>query len=75
MIAMVGAFTGPAGVLFTVFAASLFGAVIGLLLITLRGGSLQGKLPFGCFLAPSALAALFLARPVAAAYFGLVVGA
>jgi leader peptidase (prepilin peptidase) / N-methyltransferase len=74
MMAMVGAFTGPSGVLFTVFAASLTGAVVGLSLIPLRGGSLQDRLPFGCFLAPAALAALFFARPVLEAYFGLLTG-
>ncbi len=72
MMAMVGAFAGPAGVLFTIFAASAAGALIGLLLIPLRGGSLQDKLPFGCFLAPAALAALLFSRGAIEAYFGLL---
>jgi len=74
MMAMVGAFTGPAGVMFTIFAASLAGAVVGLALIPLRGGSMQDKLPFGCFLAPAALAALFVARAALAAYAGMFRG-
>jgi leader peptidase (prepilin peptidase)/N-methyltransferase len=74
MMAMVGAFTGPAGVMFTIFAASLVGAAVGLALIPLRGGSLKDKLPFGCFLAPAAWAALFVARTALSAYAGMFQG-
>ena len=69
MMAMVGAFAGPAGVLFTIFAASVAGAVIGLLMIPLGGRSLQDKLPFGCFLAPAALASILVGRSAFDAYF------
>ena len=69
MMAMVGAFTGPAGVLFTIFAASVVGAVVGLTLIPLRGRTLKDALPFGCFLAPAALAALLIGRQAFEAYF------
>jgi leader peptidase (prepilin peptidase) / N-methyltransferase len=72
MMAMVGAFTGAPGVLFTLFAASVAGAAVGLAMIPLRGRSLQDTLPFGCFLAPSALAALIWARPAIEAYLGLL---
>lgn len=72
MMAMVGAFTGPIGVLFTIFAASVSGALVGLLLIPLGGRSLQDRLPFGCFLAPAALAALLVGQRAAEAYFGLL---
>lgn len=74
MMAMVGAFSGPAGVVFTIFAASLGGALVGLALIPLRGRSLQDKLPFGCFLAPAALAALFVGRRVLGAYMDMLSG-
>lgn len=72
MMAMVGAFTGPPGVLFTIFVASAGGALIGLALIPFRGGSLQDKLPFGCFLAPAALGALLVGRRALDAYFNLL---
>lgn len=62
MMALVGAFTGPAGVAVTLFAASVVGATIGLALIPLKGKNLQNALPFGCFLAPAALAALQIGR-------------
>ena len=68
MMAMVGAFTGPFGVLLTIFAGSLVGALVGVALIPLRGRSLQDTLPFGCFLAPAALFALLVGQRVAAAY-------
>jgi len=69
MMAMVGAFAGPLGVLFTIFAASVVGAVTGLLLIPLGGRTLQDKLPFGCFLAPAALGALLFGQQAVRAYF------
>jgi len=72
MMAMVGAFSGPAGVLLTIFGGSLVGAVVGLALVPLRGRSLQDTLPFGCFLAPAALAALLYGRPIAEAYLRMV---
>ncbi|MDX1389698.1 MAG: A24 family peptidase, partial [Acidobacteriota bacterium] len=72
MMAMVGAFTGPTGVLVTVFGASLTGAVIGVALIPLRGGSMKDTLPFGCFLAPAAAIALLWGRDLVDAYLRLL---
>jgi leader peptidase (prepilin peptidase)/N-methyltransferase len=72
MMAMVGAFAGPFGVLLTIFAGSLVGALVGVALIPLRGRSLQDTLPFGCFLAPAALIALLAGQWVAAAYRGML---
>lgn len=62
MMAMIGAYTGPKGVLFTIFFASLLGAAVGLSMIPLRGKTLRDTLPFGCFLAPAAFAALVVGR-------------
>jgi leader peptidase (prepilin peptidase)/N-methyltransferase len=73
MMAMVGAFTGPLGVLFTLFAGSIAGAAVGLALIPLRGKDLTDTLPFGCFLAPAALAALLVGRQAVAAYLAYAV--
>jgi leader peptidase (prepilin peptidase)/N-methyltransferase len=72
MMALVGAFTGPAGVAVTLFAASIVGAATGLALIPLKGKTLQNALPFGCFLAPAALCALFWGRRAVVAYLGLL---
>jgi leader peptidase (prepilin peptidase)/N-methyltransferase len=73
MMALVGAFVGPWGVLFTIFCGSMFGAVVGLLLIPLRGRSLQDALPFGCFLAPAAVAAMLIGRQAVEAYFSILI--
>jgi leader peptidase (prepilin peptidase)/N-methyltransferase len=72
MMALVGAFTGPAGVATTLFAASVVGAITGLALIPLKGKTLQNALPFGCFIAPAALVALLWGRAAVAAYLGIV---
>lgn len=72
MMALVGAFTGPAGVAVTLFVASIGGAATGLALIPLKGKTLQNALPFGCFLAPAALGALLWGRQAVAAYLGLL---
>jgi leader peptidase (prepilin peptidase)/N-methyltransferase len=75
MMALVGAFAGPVGVAVTLFVASIVGAVVGLALIPLKGKTLQKALPFGCFLAPAAFAALLWGRAAVAAYLGLVLSA
>ncbi|MDX1390311.1 MAG: A24 family peptidase, partial [Acidobacteriota bacterium] len=68
MMAMVGAFTGPMGVLVTLFGASITGAAIGVALIPLRGGSMKDTLPFGCFLAPAAAIAMLWGRDLVGLY-------
>lgn len=59
MLAMVGAFLGPAGVLVTVLLASVSGSIVGLALIAARRGDRHMRLPFGVFLAIGAVAAFF----------------
>jgi leader peptidase (prepilin peptidase)/N-methyltransferase len=73
MMAMVGAFAGPFGVMLTIFGGSVAGAVIGLLLVPLRGRSLADSLPFGCFLAPAALGSLLWSGRVWEAYARILV--
>jgi leader peptidase (prepilin peptidase)/N-methyltransferase len=58
---------------FTIFVGSVVGAVVGVARIRLAGGSLRDTLPFGCFLAPAAVAALLWGRRAVAAYFELLV--
>lgn len=68
MLGMIGAFLGPGGVLVTVLLASLAGSLVGLVLILLRRGSLQMRLPFGVFLALGAIATLFFGEALIARY-------
>ena len=72
MMAFVGTFVGPLGVAFTIFAASLVGAVVGVALIPLRGGSMKDALLFGCFLAPAALLAMVYGLRIVDWYMRLV---
>jgi len=71
MLGMVGALLGPAGMAFTIMAASLAGSVVGLTLMAMRGGDRKMRLRFGPFLALGAIAAWFLADPVFARYRAL----
>ena len=72
MMAMVGAFTGPAGVVVTLFGGSIVGAAFGLVLIGIKGKSLRHALPFGCFLAPAALVALIWGHRAVAGYLAYI---
>ena len=56
--------------LLTIFAASLAGSLVGLLLVALRGQTLETRLAFGTFLGFGAAAALFLGLPFLSWYLG-----
>lgn len=70
MLAMAGAFVGPAGTLLTVFLASLAGAAVYGPVAILRGERLL-RLPFGIFLAVGAAAAYLAGEAIGAWYLGL----
>lgn len=72
MLAMIGAFLGWKGMLVTLFFAFFAGAVVGLALLAVRGGSAKTRLPFGAFLGTAALAALFFGQEVADSYLRLL---
>jgi leader peptidase (prepilin peptidase)/N-methyltransferase len=58
LAAMMGAFLGAGGVFGAIFLASLAGSVFGIFLIALGKGDKRSAIPFGTFLAPSAVALL-----------------
>jgi len=60
LLAMIGAFMGWKGVLFTIFVASLTGTLAGMALICHRQGDMKLAVPFGPFLAVGAIAYLFI---------------
>jgi leader peptidase (prepilin peptidase)/N-methyltransferase len=62
MMLMVGAFLGWQLTMLTIFMASLLGSIIGVLLISMRGGNMKMEIPFGVFLGPSAILALFFGQ-------------
>jgi leader peptidase (prepilin peptidase) / N-methyltransferase len=55
LIAMIGAFLGLPGVLFTIFASALFGSMVGLMLILLGKKGRKDRVPFGPFLSCGAI--------------------
>jgi len=70
MMAMVGAILGWKGVLFTTFAGSLAGSLLGIYLMVFRGKGRKSKIPFGPFLALGALVALVFGQEILAWYLG-----
>jgi leader peptidase (prepilin peptidase)/N-methyltransferase len=58
LAAMMGAFLGAGGVFGAIFLASFAGSVFGVLLIARGRGDRRSAIPFGTFLAPSAVALL-----------------
>lgn len=59
-MALIGAFIGWAGAIFTFFASAVIGSVISLLLILLRLLDRSGRIPYGPFLALAAVIWIFL---------------
>lgn len=62
MLAMIGAFLGPERVLYTLFAASLFGSVVGGTLLLFGRHKKGMPIPFGPFLSAGAVAVLCYVR-------------
>ncbi len=59
LLAMLGAFLGVKGVLFTLFVSSLVGSVVGIIVILMRRGNFQFALPYGPFLSLGAILFIF----------------
>lgn len=68
LLAMIGAFLGWKGVLFTLFTASLAGAVIGGGIMLAKGKDSRYAVPFGPFLALGALGSLLFGEAVTGWY-------
>jgi leader peptidase (prepilin peptidase)/N-methyltransferase len=71
MMLMVGAYLGWSITILTIFVASLFGSIIGMMLIWLRGGTMKMEIPFGVFLGPSSIIALFFGQRLIEWYLSL----
>jgi len=64
LLAMIGAFLGWQSLLFVVFASSLTGSIIGVSAIMLQGKDSRTRIPFGPFLALSAMTFLLFQQPI-----------
>jgi leader peptidase (prepilin peptidase)/N-methyltransferase len=72
MMLMVGAFLGWQLTMLTIFLASLLGSIIGILLIKMRGGNMKMEIPFGVFLGPAAILALFIGQGLIDWYLNMI---
>lgn len=71
MMLMAGAFLGWQLTLFTIFLGSLLGSIVGVLMIALRGGNMRMAIPFGVFLGPAAVIALYIGPAFIEWYAGM----
>ena len=67
-LACIGAFLGWKGVLFSLFAGSMMGAVVGILTLLLSGGRSGGRIPFGPYLAAGAMLWIFAGPQICMIY-------
>lgn len=72
LLAMIGAFLGWQGVLFTIMASSLIGTVVGVILMVRAGKGMKMALPFGPFLAIGAIIYLYFGPRLMDWYFNLL---
>jgi leader peptidase (prepilin peptidase)/N-methyltransferase len=71
MMLMVGAFLGWQLTLLTIFIGSMIGSLVGIGVMLARGGNMKMEIPFGVFLGPAAVVALFVGKPLIDWYLGL----
>jgi len=72
LLAMIGALLGWEGVVFTIFAASLLGTLVGIIVMLLKGRNLKFAIPFGPFLSIGAMSYVFFGEKVLSWYFHLI---
>jgi leader peptidase (prepilin peptidase)/N-methyltransferase len=72
LLAMIGAFVGWKGVVFTIFIASFSGTIAGILIILIKGQSFKDKIPFGPFLSIGAMTYIFLGTELISLYLKLM---
>jgi len=71
-LAAIGAFLGWRAVLFSIFAGSLVGSLVGLLTLVIGKRVLSAKLPFGPYLAFGALTWMFFGEAFVRWYIGIL---
>ena len=69
LLAMIGAFIGWKGVIFTIFIASLFGTIVGIMEMIRKQKNMKLAIPFGPFLACSAIMYIFFGKEIIYIYF------
>ncbi len=64
LLGMIGTFIGWKGVVFTIFAASVAGTFVGVIVMLVKGKDLKFAIPFGPFLSLGAMSYLFFGEKV-----------
>lgn len=64
LIAMVGSFLGWKNILLTIFLGSLFGSIVGIILIILKKKGRKDTVPFGPFLSLGAIISIFFGNKI-----------
>jgi leader peptidase (prepilin peptidase)/N-methyltransferase len=72
LMAMVGAFLGLKLALLTIFLGSIFGGIVGLVVMRKSSQGMQASVPFGVFLSPAAIACMLWGDRLIAAYLSLL---
>jgi leader peptidase (prepilin peptidase)/N-methyltransferase len=72
LLAMIGAFLGVEGVIFTLVVGSIVGSLVGLVMMLVSKGDTKMPVPFGPFLSLGAVADVFFGGMLFDLYFGLV---
>ena len=72
LLAMIGAFTGWKGVLFTVFGGSLLASAVGITLMAVRRTNGQVPIPFGPFLSGASFLYLLVGDRLLQAYLNMI---
>jgi leader peptidase (prepilin peptidase)/N-methyltransferase len=70
LLTMIGAFSGPYGVIFVLFLSSFAGTMVALVAIALKRTGSTTPIPFGPFLSSSAVLYLFIGQWVVETVFG-----
>ncbi len=71
LLGAVGAFLGPASILFIVLVSSLFGSIVGVSLVLAKRRELSGRIPFGPYLALASVIYVLWGPALWEAYLGL----
>ena len=74
LMAAIGAFLGWRAALFTVFASSLIGGVVGLILILSRRTDWQSRIPYGPYIVVGALMWIFFGQQLVGWYMNFIRG-
>ena len=70
LLAMIGAFTGPYGVVFVLFSASLAGSIGAVISMSFKRIESTTPIPFGPFLTAAAVCYVFIGREIVNYFFG-----